>query len=97
MFRKNERYKIKIELLVVHIDRQPEDAQFWHVVVPNDGEIKWKILNECHTVLYSAHPDVQRTLNKLRQKYYWKGQTNDVKDVVNSCIICQTGDTLSKR
>ena len=58
-----------------------------------------KDLNECYTVPYSAHPGVQRTLNKLRQKLFWKGQPNDVRDFVNSCLICQTeksNHTLSK-
>ena len=66
ILKKNETYRIKNELLVIHIDKQAEDVQYWRVVVPNNEEIKRKILNECHTVPYSAHPGVQRTLNKLR-------------------------------
>ena len=70
---KNETYRLKNELLLLHINNQAEDVQFWRVAVPNNKEIKRKILNECHTFPYSAHPGVQRSLNKLRQKFFWKG------------------------
>ena len=62
----NDRYKVKNELVVVHIDTQPEDVQFWRVAVPNDEETKRQILNEFHTVPYIARLGVQPTLNKLR-------------------------------
>ena len=73
IMKNNETYRIKSELLLVHIDNQAEDVQYWRVAVPHNKEIKRKILNECHTFPYSAHPGVQRSLNKLRQKFFWKG------------------------
>ena len=88
-----------MNFLVVYIGNQAEDVQYWRMALPNNEEIKRKILNECHTVPYSARPGVQRTLNKLRQKFLWKGQTNDVTDFVSICTICQTeksDQTLSK-
>ena len=33
---------------------------------------------------YSAYPGVQRTLNKVRQPFSWKGQTGDVRNSVDS-------------
>ena len=33
---------------------------------------------------------MQRTLKKLRQKFFWKWRANDIRDFVNSCLICQT-------
>ena len=41
--KKNETYRTKNELLVIHIDKQAEDVQYWRVVVPNNEEIKRKI------------------------------------------------------
>ena len=69
------------------------------MAIANNEGIKRKILNEGHTVPSSVHPSVQCTLNKLRQKFFWKRQTNDVRDFVSSCIIFQTENsdhTLSK-
>ena len=73
IMKKNKTCRLNNELLVLHIDNQAEDAQYWRVAVPHNKEIKRKILNECHIVPYSAHPGVQRSLNKVRQKFFWKG------------------------
>ena len=54
-------------MLVVHLDGQVDDLQYWRIVVPDNIELQNKILNECHVVPYTAHPGVQHTLNKMRQ------------------------------
>ena len=92
-------YKITKGFLVIYVDRQDADVKIWLVANPNDEEVRRKSLNECHTVPYSAYPGVQRRLSKFRQKFYWKGETNDGRDFVSSCIIFQTENsdhTLSK-
>ena len=43
--KKNETYRIKSKLLVLHIDNQIEDVQYWRVTVPNNEDIKRNILN----------------------------------------------------
>lgn len=103
MKRKNiqrkKKYKMKDELLVLQVDGQSEDVQFGRILVPNDDNIERKLLSECHVVPYSAHHGVQRTLNKLRENFFWKGQINAVRNFVTRCIICQTEKadyTLSK-
>ena len=60
---------MKNELLVVHIDRQPKNVQFWRLAVLNDEEVKRIILNEYQIVLYIARPGVQHNGDKLRQKF----------------------------
>ena len=68
-------------------------------MIPKSLDIKKKKLTECHAVLYSVHPGVQRTLNEIRQSFYWKGQTVDFRTFVDSCKIFQTeksGHSLSK-
>ena len=34
--KKNETYRINNDLLVIHIDKQAEDVQYWRVAVPNN-------------------------------------------------------------
>ena len=59
--KKNETYRTKNELLVIHIDKQAEDVQYWRVAIPNNEESKRKILNEStqfaivHIPVGSAH------------------------------------------
>ena len=68
---------MKHGLLCVHQEDQSEDVDYWRIVVPDDIEVKNKILSECHSVPYIAHPGVQRTLFRIRKVFYWKGQTGD--------------------
>ena len=72
------------------MQNQLDGVNYWRVVVPESLDIKNKILTECHVVPYSAHPGIQRTLNKVEESFYWKGQTGDVRTFVDSCKICQT-------
>ena len=58
-------------------------------MIPDDTDCKNKILKELHSVPYSGHPGVQRTLARVRKGFYWKGQTGDVRIFVESCPICQ--------
>ena len=84
----------------MHLHNQLDTVQYLRVVVPESLEIKNKILTEYHPVPYSAHAGIQWTLNKVRQCFYWKGQTGDVRRVVDSCKIFQTeksDHSLSKR
>ena len=53
---------MKNKPLLVHIDNQAEDVQYWRVEIPNNEEIKRNILNQCHAFPYSAHPGAKRTL-----------------------------------
>ena len=42
IMKKKQTHRIKNEILVVHIDNQAEDVQYWRVGVPNNEEIKRK-------------------------------------------------------
>ena len=78
------------KLLVVHLQNQLYSVKYWTVVIPESLDIKNQILTECRAVPYSAHPGVQRILHKVRQSFYWKGQTGDVRIFVDSWKICRT-------
>ena len=94
-----EKFRMKHGLLCVHQEDQSEDVDYWRIVVPDDIEVKNKILSECHSVPYIAHPGVQRTLFRIRKVFYWKGQTGDVRSFVDSCPVCQvekSDHTLSR-
>ena len=83
------KYRRRNGLLCIHQEDQSEDVEYWHVVIPDDIDSKNKILQELHSVLYSGHPGVQRTLARVRKGFYWKGQTGDVRIFVESCPVCQ--------
>ena len=84
---------------MIHVAGQPEDVQYWRVVVPDDVGVKSLLVSELHSVPYAAHPGVQRTLDKVRSYFWWRGMTGDVREFVESCPTCQlekTDHTLKK-
>ena len=83
------KYRRRNGLLCIHQENQLEDVEYWRVVIPDDTGCKNKILKELHSVLYSGHLGVQRTLARVRRGFYWKGQTGDARVFVQSCLVCQ--------
>ena len=47
-----------------------------------------KILEYCHDVRTSGHLGVTKTLGKIRQRFYWPGQQDDVRRYVAGCDKC---------
>ena len=74
---------------MIHVTGQPEEVQYWRVVVPDDLDVKSLLVSELHSVPYSAHPGVQRTIGKVRRYFCWKGMASDIREFVESCLTCQ--------
>ena len=74
---------------MIHITGQPEDVQYWRVVLPDDLDVKSLLVSELHSVPYSAHPGVQRTIGKVRRYFWWKGMARDIREFVESYPTCQ--------
>ena len=74
---------------MIHVTGQPEDVQYWRVVVPDDLDVKSLLVSELHSVPYSAHPGVQRTIGKVRRYFWWKGMAGDIREFVEACPTCQ--------
>ena len=83
------KYMRRNGLLRSHQEDQSEDVENWRRMIPDDTDCKNKILRKLHSVLYSGHPGVQRTLARVRNGFYWKGQRGDVRIFVESCTVCQ--------
>ena len=88
--RGSEKFRVQQGLLVRHLSGVVKnDESFWRVVVPDDQNIKTTIMTELHSVPYAGHPGFQRTLQKVKRTFYWKGMTGDVQSFVLSCPVCQ--------
>ena len=85
----------KYELIVVHLQNQLDSVNYWRVVVPELSDIKNKILTECHPVPYSAHPGVQRTLNNVRQSFYWRDRLDKATRMTH-LIACRKSVTATQ-
>ena len=97
--RGQEKYRIQKKCLMIHITGQPEDVQYWRMVVPDDVDVKTLLVSELHNVPYAAHPGVQRTIGMVRRYFWWKGMVGDIREHVETCPTCQlekTNHTMKK-
>ena len=82
-------FRIKQGTLKVHEKNQPNAANYWRTVVPNELNIKQMIPRELHCVPYAGNPGFIRTLQIVKQFFYWTHMTADVREFVLDCPVCQ--------
>ena len=82
-------YRIKQGILKIHEPDQATDYSYWRTVVPNNQEVKIELLREIHCVPYSGHPGFTRTLEVTRRFFYWVHMTQEVRQFVLDCPVCQ--------
>ena len=59
------------------------------VYMPNNKEIREKILKEHYDPANIGHPGQHRMLELLKRTYWWPGLKEDVKKYVQGCFKCQ--------
>ncbi|XP_019372778.1 PREDICTED: gypsy retrotransposon integrase-like protein 1 [Gavialis gangeticus] len=65
-----------------------KDRKQMRLVVFSDEEKK-KVLEKCHANTAGSHHGISRTLTLVESSYYWTSVTNDVKQWVYACQLCQ--------
>ena len=65
-----------------------------YLVIPSS--FKTEVLRSCHGEPVAGHFGVQKTLERIRSRYYWPTLAQDVKNYCDSCIDCQTRKTSRK-
>ena len=83
------KYRKRNGLLCIHQEDHSRYVEYWCVLIPNDTVCENKILRELHSVPYSSHLSVQRTLPRVRKGFYWKGQIGYIRIFVENCSVCQ--------
>ena len=66
--------------------KKPEKYQ---IIVPRD--LRKTVLQHCHDSIIGGHFGMRKTLEKVRQKYYWVGLYAYVEQYVRNCDICSRG------
>ncbi|KAF1313294.1 putative retroelement, partial [Globisporangium splendens] len=56
--------------------------------VPEDYQLRTKIIASFHDSAIAAHPGIRRTYLRIVQWYYWKSIEKDIHDYVSSCETC---------
>ncbi|CAG2205381.1 unnamed protein product [Mytilus edulis] len=56
-----------------------------------------QVLHFCHDAKYAGHLGMRKTLEKIRQSYYWPGLQADVRAYVAGCDKCAMRKTPTKK
>ena len=59
------------------------------IKVPDNDGIRTFLLTEAHDTITSGHGGVDKTLSRLRERWYWKGMRVDVEHYVSTYAKCQ--------
>lgn len=73
-------------LKFVTVQDGPYDSQFEWKVIPRQSEIP-AILQQCHDSCF--HPGYDKTLARIRQRYYWPKMTVEIRHYVQQCGTCK--------
>lgn len=59
------------------------------VVVPNDAELRARVLKAHHDTPFAGHRGVTKTLELVERLFWWPGLKHDVETHVKTCNLCQ--------
>jgi hypothetical protein len=67
------------------------------LVVPDDGDLRARLLDEIHRQPSTAHPGIDKMKALLSTRYYWPGWATDVSRYVDNCRVCKRAKTWRDR
>jgi hypothetical protein len=59
------------------------------VFVPNNLQLRERVLREMHDQVYAGHAGVRKTLERVSRMFWWPTMRHDVYQYVVHCDICQ--------
>ena len=59
--------------------------------------LREEVLTELHSGVVGGHLGEEKTMARLRERFYWPGQWNDVKNFCRACTSCATRKTPAPR
>ncbi|KAL9236923.1 hypothetical protein vseg_011535 [Gypsophila vaccaria] len=65
--------------------------------VPDDEELKRRILEEAHSTPYSVHPGGDKMYKDLKKTFWWPRMKKKVAEFVAKCLVCQKVKTEHMR
>ncbi|KAG3048563.1 hypothetical protein PC122_g23797 [Phytophthora cactorum] len=65
------------------------DDDVIRIVVPNDYDLRMRIMYEYHDVPTTGHPGREKTYVLLTRDFYWNHQYKWVRKYVRACEVCQ--------
>jgi hypothetical protein len=75
-------------LLCRHLRPVGNSAGVMQTVIPDS--LREEVLTDLHEGVAGGHLGADKTLGRLRERYYWPGHYNDVRDWCRDCAVCAT-------
>lgn len=72
------------------------DQLYWRdhlLYIPDDTDLIHDILYWHHDVPWCAHLGIEKTLDLVRQQFFWPGMTRDIREYIRTCYKCQANKT----
>jgi hypothetical protein len=66
------------------------------IVVPDHDNLRLQVLQECHDAPYAGHPGRDKTLQLVKQWFWWPTLTADVTQYVKTCDNCQRNKSRNR-
>ena len=79
----------RYELFDGAIHYRTDDGDDWRVLVPNDNDLRNRIMFEYHDAPASGHLGREKTYLMLSRDFYWPNQYKWVRKYIRTCEICQ--------
>ena len=64
----------------------PEGARRLQIVVPEN--LRQEVLSDLHEGIAGGHLGADKTLGRLKERFYWPGHYEDVRDWCRTCAVC---------
>jgi len=59
------------------------------IFLPNEKDIKNKILEQCHDSEFAGHMGRDKTTDMVHRLFKWKNSTKEIAEYCNQCPVCQ--------
>lgn len=67
------------------------------IYVPDNEDIKVRILQQAHDTKETGHPGQAKTLEILRRNFFWPRMRDFINEYINSCDACQRNKPVHHR
>ena len=66
-----------------------DSTQQKHLCIPNNQEIREKLLAEAHDTQLSGHLGLNKTVAQLKRRFWWPAMAESVANYIQTCGLCQ--------
>ena len=76
------------------IEQQTQQV-YNQLIVPQ--KLRKEFIHLCHTPVLSGHLGIDKTVNKIQQKAYWRTLRQDVQTFIHKCSVCVANQKPKKK